>query len=156
MMLFLSPRKIKCLSLHPLISSLNLLFIYPSHLSLSLRLQRVKLMPCKVTAFHALQPCDPANRAEGQSLQKEPGKVFFGRIPTYLNGTRSVGLYRYKNFSDFVSVVADDTEMPAYWANFANDFLGERSKLAPISSSFSSLNRPKWRFFIFSTSIPNP
>jgi hypothetical protein len=38
MMLFLSPRKIKCLSLHPLISSLNLLFIYPSHLSLSLSL----------------------------------------------------------------------------------------------------------------------
>jgi hypothetical protein len=36
MMLFLPPRKIKCLSLHPLISSLNLLFIYPSHLSLSL------------------------------------------------------------------------------------------------------------------------
>jgi hypothetical protein len=34
--------------------------------------------------------------------------------------------------------------MSAYWANFANDFLGERSKLAPISSSFSSLN--KWRF----------
>jgi hypothetical protein len=38
MMLFLPPRKIKCLSLHPLISSLNLLFIYPSHLSLSLSL----------------------------------------------------------------------------------------------------------------------
>jgi hypothetical protein len=36
MMLFLPPRKIKCLSLHPLISSLNLLFIYTSHLSLSL------------------------------------------------------------------------------------------------------------------------
>jgi hypothetical protein len=36
MMLFLPPRKIKCLSLHLLISSLNLLFIYPSHLSLSL------------------------------------------------------------------------------------------------------------------------
>jgi hypothetical protein len=35
MMLFLPLRKIKCLSLHPLISSLNLLFIYPSHLSLS-------------------------------------------------------------------------------------------------------------------------
>jgi hypothetical protein len=35
MMLFLPPRKIKCLSLHPLISSLNLLFIFPSHLSLS-------------------------------------------------------------------------------------------------------------------------
>jgi hypothetical protein len=34
MMLFLPPRKIKCLSLHPLICSLNLLFIYPSHLSL--------------------------------------------------------------------------------------------------------------------------
>jgi hypothetical protein len=34
MMLFLPPRKIKCLSLHPLIFSLNLLFIYPSHLSL--------------------------------------------------------------------------------------------------------------------------
>jgi hypothetical protein len=44
MMLFLPPPplKIKCLSLHLLISSLNLLFIYPSHLS-SLRLQRVKL-----------------------------------------------------------------------------------------------------------------
>jgi hypothetical protein len=39
MMLFLPPRKIKCLSLHPLISSLYLLFIYPSYLSL--RLQRV-------------------------------------------------------------------------------------------------------------------
>jgi hypothetical protein len=38
MMLFLPPRKIRCLSLHPLISSLNLLFIYPSHLSLSLSL----------------------------------------------------------------------------------------------------------------------
>jgi hypothetical protein len=36
MMLFLPPRKIKYLSLNPLISSLNLLFIYPSHLSLSL------------------------------------------------------------------------------------------------------------------------
>jgi hypothetical protein len=34
--LFLPPRKMKCLSLHPLISSLNLLFIYPSHLSLYL------------------------------------------------------------------------------------------------------------------------
>jgi hypothetical protein len=34
MMLVLPSRKIKCLSLHPLISSLNLLFIYPSHLSL--------------------------------------------------------------------------------------------------------------------------
>jgi hypothetical protein len=34
-MLFLPTRKIKCLSLHPLISSFNLLFIYPSHLSLS-------------------------------------------------------------------------------------------------------------------------
>jgi hypothetical protein len=33
MMLFLPPRKIKCLSLHPLISSLNLL-IYPFHISL--------------------------------------------------------------------------------------------------------------------------
>jgi hypothetical protein len=33
MMLFLPPRKIKCLSLHPLISSLNLLFIYSSSLS---------------------------------------------------------------------------------------------------------------------------
>jgi hypothetical protein len=38
MMLFLPPRKIKCLSLHLLISSLNLLFIYPSQLSLSLSL----------------------------------------------------------------------------------------------------------------------
>jgi hypothetical protein len=37
MMLFLPPLKIKCLSLHPLISSLNLLFIYPSHLSLQLQ-----------------------------------------------------------------------------------------------------------------------
>jgi hypothetical protein len=36
MMLFLLPRKIKCLSLQPLISYLNLLFIYPSHLCLSL------------------------------------------------------------------------------------------------------------------------
>jgi hypothetical protein len=36
MMLFLPPRKkIKCLSLHPLSSSLNLLFICPSHLSVS-------------------------------------------------------------------------------------------------------------------------
>jgi hypothetical protein len=34
MMLFLPPRKIKCLSLHPLISSLNLLFLSPSHLHL--------------------------------------------------------------------------------------------------------------------------
>jgi hypothetical protein len=34
--LFLPRRKIKCLSLHPLISSLNLLFIYPSHLSFTL------------------------------------------------------------------------------------------------------------------------
>jgi hypothetical protein len=34
-MLFLPPRKVKCLSLYPLISSLNLLFIHPSHLSLS-------------------------------------------------------------------------------------------------------------------------
>jgi hypothetical protein len=34
-MVFLPPRKINCLSLHPLISSLNLLFIYPSRLSLS-------------------------------------------------------------------------------------------------------------------------
>jgi hypothetical protein len=32
-MLFLPPRKIKCLSLHPLISSLNLFFVCPSHLS---------------------------------------------------------------------------------------------------------------------------
>jgi hypothetical protein len=32
MMLFLPPRKIKCLSLHPFISPLNLLFTYPSHL----------------------------------------------------------------------------------------------------------------------------
>jgi hypothetical protein len=45
MMLFLPPRKIKCLSLHPLIYSLNLLFTYsspilPISLSLS-RLQRV-------------------------------------------------------------------------------------------------------------------
>jgi hypothetical protein len=39
MILLLPPRKIKCLSLHPLISSLNLLFIYPCHISLS-RLQR--------------------------------------------------------------------------------------------------------------------
>jgi hypothetical protein len=39
MMLCLPPPwKIKCLSLHHLISSLNLLFIYPSHLSLSLSL----------------------------------------------------------------------------------------------------------------------
>jgi hypothetical protein len=36
MMLFLRARKIKCLSLHPLISSLNQFFVYPSHLSLSL------------------------------------------------------------------------------------------------------------------------
>jgi hypothetical protein len=36
MMLYLPPRKVKCLSLNLLISSLNLLFIYPSHLSLSL------------------------------------------------------------------------------------------------------------------------
>jgi hypothetical protein len=35
-MLFLPPRKIKCLSLHPLVSSMNLLFISPSHLSLGL------------------------------------------------------------------------------------------------------------------------
>jgi hypothetical protein len=35
-MLFFPPRKINCLSLHPLISPLNLLFLYPSHLSLSL------------------------------------------------------------------------------------------------------------------------
>jgi hypothetical protein len=35
MMFFLHPQKIKCLSLHPLISSLNLLFIYPSHFSFS-------------------------------------------------------------------------------------------------------------------------
>jgi hypothetical protein len=35
-MLFLPPRKIKCLSLHLTISSLNLLFINTSHLSLSL------------------------------------------------------------------------------------------------------------------------
>jgi hypothetical protein len=41
MMLFLPPRKIKYLSFHPFISSLNLLFIYPYHLSLSLRLQTV-------------------------------------------------------------------------------------------------------------------
>jgi hypothetical protein len=34
MMLFLPPRKIKCLPLRPLISSLYLFFIYPSHLSL--------------------------------------------------------------------------------------------------------------------------
>jgi hypothetical protein len=34
MMLFLQPRKIKCLSLHPLTSYFNLPFIYPSHLSL--------------------------------------------------------------------------------------------------------------------------
>jgi hypothetical protein len=33
-------RKIKCLSLHLLISSLNLFFIYPSHLSLSQRVQQ--------------------------------------------------------------------------------------------------------------------
>jgi hypothetical protein len=37
MMLFLPRRKVKCLSLHPLISSLNLLFIYPSHLSLTFK-----------------------------------------------------------------------------------------------------------------------
>jgi hypothetical protein len=42
-MLFLPPQKIKCLSLHPLIYFLDLLFIYPYHLCLSLsRLQRVK------------------------------------------------------------------------------------------------------------------
>jgi hypothetical protein len=40
-MLFLPHRKIKYLSLHPLISSLTLLFIYPSHLSL--RRQSAKL-----------------------------------------------------------------------------------------------------------------
>jgi hypothetical protein len=40
-MLFLPPRKIKCLSLHPLISSLNLLFIYPSHISLSASVPKV-------------------------------------------------------------------------------------------------------------------
>jgi hypothetical protein len=34
MMLFLPPRKMKCLSLLPLISSLHLLFIYPCHISL--------------------------------------------------------------------------------------------------------------------------
>jgi hypothetical protein len=38
MLLFLLPRKIKCLSLHHLISSSNLLFISPSRLCLSLSL----------------------------------------------------------------------------------------------------------------------
>jgi hypothetical protein len=42
MMLFLPPREIKCLSLHPLISCLNLLFVYPSHISLSLSLSVFK------------------------------------------------------------------------------------------------------------------
>jgi hypothetical protein len=42
MMLFLPPRKIKCLSLHPLIYSLNLLFIYPYHLCLSLGFKGLK------------------------------------------------------------------------------------------------------------------
>jgi hypothetical protein len=47
MKLFLPPRKIKCLSLHSLIYSLNLLFIYPSHLSLSLSLSRLRLQRVK-------------------------------------------------------------------------------------------------------------
>jgi hypothetical protein len=42
MMLFLLLWKIKCLLLHPLISSLNLLFIYPSYISLSLSAPRGK------------------------------------------------------------------------------------------------------------------
>jgi hypothetical protein len=42
-MLFLSPQTIKCLSLHPLISTLNVLFICPSHLSLS-RFQRIDML----------------------------------------------------------------------------------------------------------------
>jgi hypothetical protein len=37
-MFFLPSWKTKCLSLYPLISSLNILFTYPSHLSLSLSL----------------------------------------------------------------------------------------------------------------------
>jgi hypothetical protein len=44
MMLFLPPRKIKCLSLHPFISSLNLLFIYSSHISLSVSFGYKELM----------------------------------------------------------------------------------------------------------------
>jgi hypothetical protein len=40
MILFLPPRKIKCLSFHPLIYSLNLLFVYPS-LSLSFKALKV-------------------------------------------------------------------------------------------------------------------
>jgi hypothetical protein len=70
MMLFLPPRKIKCLSLQPLISSLNLLFIYPSHLSLSPRLQRVNKQKTyevsvfffaaermQITSFSDIVPC---------------------------------------------------------------------------------------------------
>jgi hypothetical protein len=54
MILFLPPRKIKCLSLHPLISYLNLLFIYPSHLpslSLSLSLHSLTQTICALPSI---------------------------------------------------------------------------------------------------------
>jgi hypothetical protein len=44
-----------------------------------------------------------------------------------------------RSFSNFVAVLAEDAETSACWASFASDFLGERSNLAPISFSYSSV-----------------
>jgi hypothetical protein len=41
-----------------------------------------------------------------------------------------------RSFSNFVAVLAEETETSVCWACFASDFLGERSNDAPVSSSF--------------------
>jgi hypothetical protein len=75
MKLFLPPRKIKWLSLHPLISSLNLLFIYPSHLSL--RLQTVKVTDSNIADCHT-QGGESANLSEQLHLngREKPGGYY--------------------------------------------------------------------------------
>jgi hypothetical protein len=53
------------------------------------------------------------------------------------NECTCVILYR-KSLSNVVAVLAEETKTSTCWANFASDFLGKRSNLAPISTSFFS------------------
>jgi hypothetical protein len=52
------------------------------------------------------------------------------------------------SFSNFVAVLAEETETSAFWANFASNFLDERSNLAPISSVFFSQYAAYFFYFL--------
>jgi hypothetical protein len=62
-------------------------------------------------------------------------------------------LFYTAKLSNFVAALDQKIETAAFWAHFASGFLGERSSLPSISSSFSSIIT--WRL-LFSYPIPNP